>query len=46
MTTGNKGTITNRVKISPMIVNFLFIEYATNNKACPFIVHMSEPSDC
>jgi len=41
----NEGTIPKRVKIGPKTLDCMFIGYATNGKACRFMVHKSEPSD-
>lgn len=39
-------TISKRVKIEPNIVNYcMFTRYATNSKACNFVIHKYEPSD-
>ena len=37
--------IPKRVKIGPKSVDWVFIEYATNSKACLFLVHKSEHPD-
>ena len=34
--------ITKRVKVGPKTVDCVFIGYATNSKACQFLVHKSE----
>ena len=41
----NEGTIPKRVKIGPKTLDCMFIGYATNSKACRFMVHKSELSD-
>ena len=41
----NEGTIFKQVKIGPMTVDCMFIEYATNSKVCWFMVNKSEPPD-
>ena len=43
MRNGNEGTIPKRVKIGPKTLDCMFIGYATNSKACRFMVHKSEP---
>ena len=37
--------IPKRVKIGPKTVDCIFIGYATNSKACWFLIHISEHSD-
>ena len=37
--------ITKRVKVGPKTVDCVFIGYATNSKACRFLVHKSEHPD-
>ena len=41
----NEGTVPEKVKIGPKIVDCMFIGYATNIKACWLMIHKSKPSD-